>query len=201
MNKTSLLFLILLLLLFVSACTKQVEVDDSTLNTQDMIAISELAVMDCYFHNVARVSEEDAEGFLFWKKDRNFWIEYSGIVTIGFDTSLIEIQINGQLVTITLPHAEVLSSQVDQTSLTEESYYYAANSAKASAEDQTQALTAAQIQMETLAKEDQTLLSEAEYRIQKLLGDYIDNIGELSQTEYTYEFIFIEKSEIDEGEQ
>lgn len=49
-----------------------------------MKAICELAVMDCYYHNVAKFKEEDAEGFLFWQKDKQFWIEYSGVVTLGW---------------------------------------------------------------------------------------------------------------------
>ncbi len=191
MKKTSII-LLLLLLLFVSACSPQGEDNNATLEVDDMMAISELAVMECYFHNVARVSEDDVEGFLFWKKDRNFWIEYSGIVSIGFDTALITFEVNGQDITISLPRAKVLSSQVDQNSLTEDSYYYAANSAKANAEVQKEALTEAQRQMVEVAKKDRTLLHEAERRIQELLTDYVENIGQLSETEYTLTFAFIE---------
>lgn len=31
-------------------------------------SICELAVMDCYYHNVAKFLEEDASGFLWWKR-------------------------------------------------------------------------------------------------------------------------------------
>ena len=40
--------------------------------TAQMKAICELAVMDCYYHNVAKFREEDAEGFLWWQKDKHF---------------------------------------------------------------------------------------------------------------------------------
>ena len=46
--------------------------------TSQMKAICELAVMDCYYHNVAKYEMKDAEGFLWWTKDKNCWIEYSG---------------------------------------------------------------------------------------------------------------------------
>ena len=36
--------------------------------TSQMKAICELAVMDCYYHNVAKYELKDAEGFLWWTK-------------------------------------------------------------------------------------------------------------------------------------
>ena len=34
-----------------------------------MKAISELATMECYYHNVAEYYKEDATGYLLWKKE------------------------------------------------------------------------------------------------------------------------------------
>lgn len=50
-------------------------------------AICELSTMDCYYHNVAKYFEKDAQkGFLgIGKKDKRFWIEYSGVVQMGID--------------------------------------------------------------------------------------------------------------------
>ena len=66
-------------------------VEEETLNMEPQVsqmkAICELAVMDCYYHNVAKFTEEDAQGILWWKKDKHFWIEYSGIVKLGIDVS------------------------------------------------------------------------------------------------------------------
>ena len=85
-----------------------------------MKAICELAVMDCYYHNVAKFKEEDAEGFLFWQKDKQFWIEYSGVVTLGVDVSQVTMEVEDTQVTITLPAAKVLSCKVDSSSLTKD---------------------------------------------------------------------------------
>ena len=94
-----------------------------------MKAICELAVMDCYYHNVAKFEEEDAEGFLFWQKDKHFWIEYSGVVTLGIDVSQVEVEVTDTQVTITMPPAEVQSCRVDSSSLTEDSFIVADGSA------------------------------------------------------------------------
>lgn len=59
------------------SCAKKQTIKPQVLQ---MKSICELATMECYYHNVAKYTEEDAEGILFWKKDKKFWIEYSGIV-------------------------------------------------------------------------------------------------------------------------
>jgi len=40
-----------------------------------MKTIANLAVMDVYYHNVAKFKEEDVKGVLLWKKDKHFWVE------------------------------------------------------------------------------------------------------------------------------
>ena len=60
--------------------------------------------MQCYYHNVAKYKEENASGFWLWAKDKHFWIEYSGVVTLGIDTSQVYMEIDGDTVTITPNH-------------------------------------------------------------------------------------------------
>ena len=154
-----------------------------------MQSICELATMDCYYHNVAKYFEEDAGGFLLWEKDKKFWIEYSGIVRLGVDASQVKIEIDGTDVTITMPDAQVLSSKVDETSLTEESYIVDKDSADVTAEDQTQAFAEAQRQLEEEARSDTALLTEARQRAMSLLEDYVHNIGNEMDIEYTVHWI------------
>ena len=96
--------LIFLFLLPLAACGKATE-SSVTLEPKasQMKAICELAVMDCYYHNVAKFMEENAEGFLWWQKDKHFWIEYSGVVTLGIDASLVNVEVNGTEVSVTMP--------------------------------------------------------------------------------------------------
>lgn len=150
-----------------------------------MKAISELATMECYYHNVAEYYKEDATGYLLWKKDRRFWISYDGIVTLGIDTSELGLEVKGEKVKITIPEAKVLSSKPDPDSITADSYYYDKNSAKASADDQTEAYKQAEEEMEKKAANDSALLVQAQQRVQSLLEDYVKNMGEVLGKEYT----------------
>lgn len=165
-----------------------------------MKSICELAVMDCYYHNVAKYYEKDAEGVLFWKKDKRFWIEYGGIVRFGIDVSLVNIDVDGAKITVTLPEAQVLSCKVDSSSLTRDSYIIDKNSADITGEDETKAMAEAQVKLEEKAKSDKRLITEARNRAQKLLEDYITNISNAVGKIYTVKWIYTDSSGKETGE-
>lgn len=156
-----------------------------------MRSICELAAVDCYYHNVAKYMEEDAEGILFWKKDRKFWVEYSGVVRLGIDASRLGMQVDGDVVTISIPPAKVLGCKVDETSLNEDSFIVAKDSAKVEAEHQTEAFKETQGKMEQLANEDTAMLNNAEQRVQELLTGYVKNIGSLVGKEYQIKWVYL----------
>ena len=59
-----------------TACSKDEEkIADVEPQLSQMKAICDLAVMQCYYHNVAKYKEENASGFWLWAKDKHFWIE------------------------------------------------------------------------------------------------------------------------------
>lgn len=157
-----------------------------------MRSICELAVMDCYYHNVAKYTEEDASGWWLWTKDKHFWIEYSGVVTLGVDISLVSMEIDGDNITITIPPASVQSCKVDESTLTKESYIVDKNSADITAEDEVMAFSEAQKNLEETASADKTLLAEAQQRTQILLEDYIKNIGNTVGKEYKISWEYLE---------
>ncbi len=195
MKKIISLFLMLIIVVLCSSCgntknqTTKVEPEVSQVK-----AICELATMDCYYHNVAKYKEEDAEKFLWWGKDKQFWIEYEGVVTIGIDTSLVKIEVKEEQVTITIPPAKVLDCKVDKNTLTEDSYIVAKNSADVKAEDQIDAFAVAQSDMERAAAEDTTLLANARQRAQKLLEDYVNNIGNSVGKQYEINWIYVDEN-------
>jgi hypothetical protein len=156
-----------------------------------MRTISELAVMDCYYHNVAKFKEEDAEGFWLWKKDKHFWIEYSGVVEIGIDASLLDIVVNDDAVTITIPEARVLRTKVDEVALNEANLIKDKDSADITGVDESQAFAEAEERMVQSAQEDSALLANAQQRAQKLLEEYVMNIGEATGKEYSIEWEFV----------
>lgn len=173
------------------ACGEQEQI---TMEPQiaDMRAICELATMDCYYHNVAKYNEENAESFLWFTKDKHFWIEYAGIVTLGIDASKVKIEISDNNVIITIPKAQVVGCKVDETTLTEDSFIIDKKSADVTAEDQTKAFQEAQHSMKEKAEKDDVLLNQAQQRAQTLLKEYVENIGNAMGIQYEIEWVYVE---------
>lgn len=161
-----------------------------------MRTICELATMDCYYHNVAKYYEKDAEkGILgLGKKDKKFWVEYSGEVTIGLDATLVALQVSGDQVTITIPPAKVLGAKVYSDSLTTDSYIIDKDSADITAEDQTRVFENAQADMLAQASNDHLLLFNAQQRAQMLLEDYVTNIGNAIGVTYQINWIYLDEN-------
>ena len=160
-----------------------------------MRAICELAVMECYYHNVAKFMDEDAAGILWWTKGKHFWIEYSSIVRLGIDVSLVDVKVEGDRVTITIPEAKVLSCQVDSASLTEDSFYLDKNSASIEAADEVAAFAEAQRKVEETASADRALLLGARQRAQALLEEYVNNVGRAMGKEYAVDWVILDREE------
>lgn len=200
MKKLMCILISAVLMLSLAACsdTEPAPVDMEP-KTSQMKAICELAVMDCYYHNVAKYELKDAEGFLWWTKDKNFWIEYSGVVTIGIDVSRVTVEVDGTKVTISIPAAEVLSCTVDSSSLTEDSYIVAKDSAAIEAEDEIAAFSVAQADLEATASKDTALLASAQQQAQQLLEDYITNIGKATGKSYSIEWIYLDENNVPVG--
>ena len=200
MKKLMCILISAVLTLSLAACsdTEPAPVDMEP-KTSQMKAICELAVMDCYYHNVAKYEMKDAEGFLWWTKDKNFWIEYSGVVTIGIDVSRVTVEVDGTKVTISIPAAEVLRYTVDSSSLTEDSYIVAQDSAAIEAEDEIAAFSVAQADLEATASQDTALLASAQQQAQQLLEDYITNIGKATGKSYSIEWIYLDENNVPVG--
>ncbi len=200
MKKLMCILISAVLTLSLAACsdTEPAPVDMEP-KTSQMKAICELAVMDFYYHNVAKYELKDAEGFLWWTKDKNFWIEYSGVVTLGVDVSRVTVEVDGTKVTISIPAAEVLSCTVDSSSLTEDSYIVAKDSAAIEAEDEIAAFSVAQADLEATASQDTALLASAQQQAQQLLEDYITNIGKATGKSYSIEWIYLDENNVPVG--
>lgn len=185
------------MIMICSSCANATMDKSSSLEPQvsQMKAICELAVMDCYYHNVAKFTEEDAQGMLWWKKDKHFWIEYSGIVKLGIDASQLKVENNDSEITITLPEAKVLSCKVDSSSLTEDSFIVDRESADIEALDEIKAFDVAQSKLEETAANDQLLLTNAQQRVQELINSYITNIETVVGKNYTIHWVYADADE------
>ncbi len=159
----------------------------------DMKFIMDLSTMECYYNNIAKFHEDDASGMLFWKKDKDFWVEYNGIVTLGIDASKVKFDIHKNSINISIPNAEVLGCKVDEKSLTKNSFIYAEDSADIESKDEIKALTEAQDNMREVASKDTGLLASAQNRAQVLLEDYVSNITKLNDVEYEIKWIYLDE--------
>lgn len=193
MKKIISIMLCVMMCFTMTSCKEEVEKETEIVPlASNMRSICELATLKCYYHNVAKSFEKDAEGALWWKKDKEFWIEYSGVVTIGVDVAKVRLDVDDDKVTITIPPAKVLDCKVDETSLNEDSFVKASGSADISADDQTAAFAKAQQEMEEEAANDTTLLASAQDRAKKLLEDYIHNIEECVGKTYEITWVYVE---------
>lgn len=191
MKKIMSFCLIFAMTLCCSGCGKK-EAQNMELQVSDMREICELATMDCYYHNVAKFNQENAETFLWFSKDKHFWIEYEGIVTLGVDASEIKMEVKGTNVKITLPKAKVLNCKVDETSLSQDSYIVDKDSAKITAEDERVAFKEAEGIMLEKTSKDSALLAQAQQRVKTLLEEYVKNIGESVGVEYKIEWEYLD---------
>ena len=128
------------------------------------------------------------------EKDKHFWMEYSGIVKLGIEAALVTIEVKDDVVSITIPPAKVMKCTVDEESLDASSIIVANKSADVKAEDLTEAFADAQAKMELTAMNDTVLLAQAQQRAQKLLEDYVSNIGKVTDTQYTIQWIYVDES-------
>lgn len=148
-------------------------------------SVCELATLECYYHNTAKSSTD--KKVLFWNTNKKLWMEYSGIVKIGIDIRKLDLSITDQVVTITLPEAKIISCKIDETSLSEDTFYTeqtGLGAEKVTAQDQTDAFEKAQQTMLEEAQKDESLLLQAQERARTLLLNYVNNIADTIGTEY-----------------
>lgn len=157
-------------------------------------AICNLATLKTYYHNVAKLDKN--KDWIF-QKDRELWIEYTGIATIGIDMSNVEMSIDGDKVVVVLPKAKLLSIDIDEEKINEDSYFYSQDNAllfknKITAEEQTDAINQAQNEMKNNVEENTQLLKMAQERAKDLIERYINQLGELSKVTYNIEWVLEE---------
>ena len=135
----------------------------------------------------SEVTEEDIETEIKRAREKN-----SRLITV--EDRGVE---DGDQVTITMPKAEVLSCQVDQTSLNEDSYYTTREglgAEKINADDQTEAIKTAQENMLENVQSDESLLQQAQQRAQELLEQYVKNVGDAMGKTYEVSFVIADEA-------
>lgn len=183
------------LLLLTTACGKAEEPALPLPQEEQVKTICQLAVLECEYHNLAKFEQKDASKFLWMIKDKRFWVEYSATVVLGIDVNQVSMELQGDVVKVTLPKAEVLKSKVNGDSLSPDSYIVDKDSAPVTAEDEVYAFQEAQASLRQDVEADQNMLNLAQTRAEELLRNYVNSLAKATGTEYQVEFHYIEEDE------
>lgn len=138
-----------------------------------------LATLECRYNNVAKSKKAKGKGFFhIGEKDREFWIEYKGVMYLGVDVNDVQISVDGTDVLVYIPDAEqVMFPDIDQNG---KSYVLSKdgfNQNKITAADQFKAIGEAQDNMKNLNESNKGLYIAAKNIAKKQISDYIDNVG------------------------
>ena len=154
-------------------------------------SVCELSTLKCYYHNVATY-EKNAHGLLkvFGSGYKKIWIEYSGIVNLGIDINKVDISEpdTNNVITIKIPNADVQSTSLDKSTLSEPLTDKGVFT-KITTEEKTEALSSAQQNMKETAQKDTSLLAQAKEHAKLILQGYINNLGEEFNEEYTIKWV------------
>ena len=167
-------------------------------------SVCELATLKCYYNNVIKSEKDSGSGLWGWlKKDRKFWIEYTGTVKIGIDASCLKIELkDDDTIVVSIPEAKIMSTDVDENTLSEDSFILSEDGwlikNKISAEDQSEAIKVAEKKMKDTVQQNKSLFATAQDRAKKMIKNYIDQIGNRIGKKYRIEWEQIESENNDE---
>ncbi len=171
----------------------QAEAVKASPNFSGYESIAELSTIECYYHNVAKFSQ-DADSGLFGFMNHGYkkaWFEYSGVVRMGIDAYKVSISQpdENNVVTISIPYARLIGDpDVDESSITEplvETGWWT----ELTAEDKLAMFAEAQQKMREAAESDDALLAQARTRAKDILEQYVKNVGQQLGEEYTVTFV------------
>lgn len=150
--------------------------------------ICELATLRCFYHNTTEL-RQDATG-LFNYGYKKLWMEYTGIIEVGIDADQVKVEKpdENNVVKVSVPEAKILNVTADTASMsqpiTDTGIF-----TKITTEDQDEAFSQAQEDMEQEAKEDQSILARGQDNAKKLIEEYIVNVGRQIGETYTVEWV------------
>lgn len=183
------------LLLLTTACGKAEEPALPLPQEEQVKTICQLAVLECEYHNLAKFEQKDASKFLWMTKDKRFWVEYSATAVLGINADQVSMELQGDVVNITLPKAQVLNCKVNGDSLSKDSYIVDKASAPVTAEDEVYAFQEAQDKLQQTVEADGDMLNLAQTRVEDLLRNYVNSLAKATGMEYQVEFHYIEEDE------
>ncbi len=152
-------------------------------------AIASLSSLKCIYHNVAYGTQEAGSGIShIGEKPRNFMQEYDCEVEISYNVKNIVMTQNGSEIRIRLPEPDISSRKIpesiDRYSYVEEPDQWIQQN-PITADTINEAVNEADRQMEEDIRNNSSLLATAEGQAKQLIENYIHQIGNLTNVEYT----------------
>lgn len=160
--------------------------------SSNISSICELATLECYYHNVATLTEPTT--FLgIHTGTKKVWITYSGVVKVGIDAGTVSISEPdaNDVVTVSIPKAEIISTDIDEESINEQFVEGSATS-RVNIVNKTNAITDAQKTLRESAESDTSLLLQGRNRAKLILEKYIKNVGSQYGKDYTIKWVELE---------
>ena len=184
------------LLLLTTACGKTEEPALPLPQEEQVKTICQLAVLECEYHNLAKYQDgQKVERFLWMTKGKRFWVEYSATAVLGIDADQVSMELQGDVVSITLPRARVLNCKVNGDSLSKDSYIVDKDSAPVTAQDEVAAFQDAQDGLQKTVEADNNMMNLAQKRAEELMRNYVNSLAKATGTEYQVKFHYIEEDE------
>ena len=187
----SIIFVFVIIITGLTGCNKKEEKKKEQLNLDRIKEISELATLETYYHNVAKITKKPGNKLInIGEVTRKYWIEYNGVAKIGIELSNIEYNIDGNKITITMPHAKILETKIEnynQDSIykTKDSWF---NNNEVTKDDINKAITKTNDVMINKLKSDNSIFVKAENNAKALITNYINEIGKIYNEKYEIEF-------------
>lgn len=178
-----------LVLLIAVGCGKQEAPPEPKLN--EIRQICELSTLECFYHGVAKSKMDykllNAVGI----SNPRIWIEYDAEVELGVDMDKAKLSVEGNDITVSLPEAEVLEVDIDDDSYNKENIIAETlllKQLKPGNKEMNKAIKAAREDLETLAAGSTDQLEAARNRAEKLIENYINEVGAANGITYNIKF-------------
>lgn len=187
----SIILVFIIMLSGLTGCNKKEEKKKEQLNLNRIQEISELATLETYYHNVAKINKKAGNSLLnIGEVNRKYWIEYNGVAKIGIKADNITFEINGNNIVVTMPHAKILETKIenynqDSVYKTKDSWFNANEITKS---EINAAIKKTNDVMINKIKNENYLFTKAEHNAEALLTSYINEIGKIYNEKYEIEF-------------
>ena len=161
------------------SCQKNVNIE-SAFDVNSLKALSDLAVLECKFNNVAKINQPKGIGIIhFGETDRKIFMEYEGQVRIGVDIGEVIEKYDQNSRTITIPKAKIIS--VSDNSYSYKNYISKdgfINKNVVNDDEFKKAITESKLKMQSIVRDNNLLMKRAQVLAESQIRHFISTFGD-----------------------